>query len=85
VTHTYGKVNTTDPYEEIIAIQADIALQIADHIRVFISDPEKQRIQKIPTANQQAYELVQEALYLFNTDTFSRGRIRSWTTGSTGH
>jgi TolB-like protein len=61
------------PYEEIIAIQADIALQIADHIRVFISDPEKQRIQKIPTANQRAYEFVQEALYLANTEFFNKG------------
>lgn len=64
------------PYEEIIAIQADIALQIADHIKVFISGPEKQRIQKVPTTNQQAYELVQEAQYLaFNEFFLSRDQI----------
>ena len=61
------------PYEEIIAIQADIALQIAEHIQVFISDPEKQRVQKVPTTNQQAYELFQEAQYLFNTEFFQKG------------
>jgi len=60
------------PYEEIIAIQADIALQIADHIKVFISDPKKKRIQKIPTSNQQAYELIQQAQYLFHTEIFQK-------------
>jgi TolB-like protein len=52
------------PYEEIIAIQADIALQIADHIRVFISGSEKQRIQKVPTTNPKAYETLKKAIYL---------------------
>ena len=60
------------PYEEIIAIQADIALQIANHIRVFISDPEKQRIQKVPTTNQQAYEFVQETRYLFENEVYHK-------------
>lgn len=60
------------PYEEIIAIQADIALQIADHIRVFISAPEIQRIHKVPTTNQEAYELMQQASYLFITESYGK-------------
>ena len=58
------------PYEEIIAIQADIALQIADHIRVFISGSEKQRIQKVPTTNPKAYETLKKAMYLIFTEGF---------------
>lgn len=60
------------PYEEIIEIQADIAFQIADHVKVFISGPEKQRIQKVPTTNQEAYELMQQAQYLFTTKYYNK-------------
>jgi TolB-like protein len=60
------------PYEEIIAIQADIALQIADHIRVFISGSEKQRIQKVPTTNPKAYETLKKAIYLIVTEGFTQ-------------
>jgi len=59
------------PYEEIISIQADIALQIADHLKAFLKSSEKQNIQKIPTSNQEAYELLQEALYGFYDDSTS--------------
>ena len=51
------------PYEEIISIQSDIALQIADHLKVFLTNSEKQNIQKIPTTNQEAYELLQQSWY----------------------
>ena len=40
---------------EISSIPSDIALQIADHLKAFLTDPEKQSIQKIPTSNQEAY------------------------------
>jgi TolB-like protein len=55
------------PYKEIICIQADIALQIAGNIKVFITDSEKQNIQKIPTNNQEAYQLLQQGIFLLNT------------------
>ncbi|KPK79574.1 MAG: hypothetical protein AMS27_17895 [Bacteroides sp. SM23_62_1] len=55
------------PYEEIITIQSDIALQIADHLKAFLTSSERQNIQKIPTTNQEAYELVQQGWYLWNT------------------
>ncbi len=58
------------PYKEIIAIQSDIALQIADHLKAFLSVSEKENIQKIPTTNQEAYELLQKGLYLINTRRF---------------
>jgi TolB-like protein len=51
-------------YKEIIAIQADIALQIAKQIKAFITDSEKKNIQKIPTTNQEAYEFLQQAVNL---------------------
>jgi len=54
------------PYKEIIAIQADIALQIADQVKAFLTSAEKQNIQKIPTTNQEAYELIQQGLHLWN-------------------
>jgi TolB-like protein len=47
------------PYQEIITIPADIALQIADHIKAFITESEKQNIQRIPTTNHEAYDLMQ--------------------------
>ena len=59
------------PYKEIIAIQADIALQIADQVKAFITDSEKQNIQKIPTANQEAYNFLQQAIiHLSESDYF---------------
>jgi len=45
-------------------------LQIADHLKAFLSVSEKENIQKIPTANQEAYELLQKGLYLTNTRRF---------------
>ena len=52
-----------ESYTELITIQADIALQITNHLHAFISSSEKQRIETIPTNIQEAYELVQKALY----------------------
>jgi len=53
------------PYEEIIAIPTDIALQIADHLKAFISDEEKQRVERISTSNEEAFEIFQEMKYHF--------------------
>ncbi|MBG0859510.1 MAG: hypothetical protein IQL11_08405, partial [Bacteroidales bacterium] len=52
-------------YKEIIAIQADIALKIADHLKAFLSGFEKLNIQKIPTTNQEAYNKLQQAKIYF--------------------
>ena len=59
------------PYMEIIAIQADIALKIADQIKAFITDAEKQNIQKIPTTNQEAYDFLQQAIIHLSTSDSS--------------
>jgi TolB-like protein/Tfp pilus assembly protein PilF len=58
--HEYDK-----PYNEIIAIQADIALQIADQLQAYLTSSEKENIRKVPTINPQAYELMQQAQYLW--------------------
>ena len=58
------------PYKEVIGIPAEIALQIADHLKAFLSVSEKENIQKIPTASQEAYELIQKGIYLTNTRRF---------------
>jgi len=56
------------PYKEIIVIQSDIALQIAAHIKTFLTESETQNIQKIPTSNLEAYELLQQASFLVTLD-----------------
>ncbi len=53
------------PYKEVIGIPAEIALQIADHLNAFISEDEQQRIETIPTENQEAFELFQQLNYSF--------------------
>jgi len=58
------------PYKEVIGIPAEIALQIADHLKAFLSVSEKENIQKSPTSSQEAYELIQKGLYLTNTRRF---------------
>jgi TolB-like protein len=51
-----------EPYKEIISILSDIAIQIASHINAFLTVPEKQDILKRPTNNQEAYDLLQQAI-----------------------
>jgi TolB-like protein len=58
------------PYEEIIAIPADIAVQIATHINAFLSESEKEQIQRIPTTNLDAYEIAQQISYIYETRRF---------------
>lgn len=55
-------------YKEIISILSDIALQIASHVNAFLTVSEKQNIQKRPTQNQEAYDIVQQAaIYLYKS------------------
>ncbi len=62
--------NYDRPYEEIISLQSEIALQIADHLNAFITVSETENIQKIPTTKQVAYESLRQALYMINTQGF---------------
>jgi TolB-like protein/Tfp pilus assembly protein PilF len=57
-------------FTELLAIQADISISIAEEVKAFITNPEKQYIQKVPTTNQEAYELIKKGLYLWNTRNF---------------
>jgi adenylate cyclase len=56
-------------YNQVIGIPGDIALQIADHLRAFISETEQTNIGRNPTDNIEAYELVQKTVsYFFHSD-----------------
>jgi TolB-like protein len=56
------------PYKEIPGIPGEIAMQIANHLKAFVSEEIQQSIEKIPTDNVEAYELMQQAISLFNSD-----------------
>jgi TolB-like protein len=58
------------PYNEIIGIPGEIALQIADHLNAFLNDSVIEDIRKIPTTNPEAYETLVKAVYLINTQGF---------------
>ena len=55
------------PYNEVMGIPGEIAIQIADHLKAFLTVSETENIQKIPTTNQEAYETFKQAMYLINT------------------
>jgi len=59
------------PYAEIINIQNDIALNIADQLKAFISSDEKKALEKIPTSNIYAYELLQSLMYHYQMRDYS--------------
>jgi adenylate cyclase len=59
------------PYSEIPGIPGEIALQIANHLKTFISEDEQKRVKRISTTNQEAYELFQHVNYYFIRRDFS--------------
>lgn len=59
------------PYAEIISIQNEIALKIADQLKAFISSDEKKSIEKIPTSNIHAYELFKSVLFHYQIRDYS--------------
>jgi TolB-like protein/Tfp pilus assembly protein PilF len=54
------------PYGQLLSLQSDIALQIAGRIKVFISNEEKERIQKLPTNSLTAYECYLRGIEIYN-------------------
>ena len=54
------------PYTQIMSLQSEIALQITDQINAFITEEEKERIQKIHTANLTAYEFYRHGIAIYN-------------------
>ncbi len=44
------------PYSEVMGIPGEIALQIAEQLKAFITGDEKERIEKFPTNNPEAYQ-----------------------------
>lgn len=55
------------PYNEIIGIPGEIALQIADHLNAFLNKSVIEDILKIPTTKPEAYETLVKAVYLIST------------------
>jgi TolB-like protein len=49
--------------KEIVSIRSEIALQIADQLEAFISEPEQEKIQKVYTTSEEAWEKYQRGLY----------------------
>ena len=45
--------------KEIISIRSEIAMKIADQLEAFISEPEKEKIQKVYTTSEEAWEKYQ--------------------------
>ncbi len=71
-------------YKEIISVLSDIALQITSHVNAFLTDSEKQNIQKKPTQNQEAYDIVQQAaIYMYKSlgDPYFAITDKYWETG----
>jgi len=58
------------PYRELISIQADIAIKIAEQVKAFVSNTERSNITRLPTTNSQAHELIQSGLIIWNTRNF---------------
>jgi len=56
------------PYKEVIGIPAIIAIQIADHLKVFIKSEEKERIENEPTENIEAYNLYLQGRYYWSQE-----------------
>ena len=59
-SHIWQRNYDTD-YEEIISLQAEIALRIAEQLGTYISGTTIELIKKIPTSNQRAYELMKQS------------------------
>ena len=69
--HLWGKSYTRDIHQtsDIINIQSDIAQAIAAELKAIITPAEKQKIEKIPTENTEAYENYLLGLHYYNKGT----------------
>jgi TolB-like protein/Flp pilus assembly protein TadD len=52
--------------DDVFEVQSDVAKQVADALRVRILSPEKERLEKKPTENTEAYTLYLKGKYLYN-------------------
>ena len=59
-THNYDP-----PYIQVMEIPGDIALHIADHLRAFMTEGERQSINRMPTNIVEAYEIGNQVTYQF--------------------
>jgi TolB-like protein len=58
------------PYTEVMGIPGEIAYQIAEHLKAFMTEEEQQSISSRPTENLEAYELIQQVKSIFNARPF---------------
>ena len=58
------------PYTEVMGIPGEIAYQIAEHLKAFMTEEEQQTISSRPTENLEAYELIQQVKSIFNAQPF---------------
>ena len=58
---------------DLLAVQAEISSEIAERLRLKLTNTEQQRLARRETANPQAYDLLLKGLFYFN-----RGRSEDW-------
>ena len=46
---------------KVVGIPAEIALNLAEHLKAFITEDEQERIERMPTLNEEAYRLIQKS------------------------
>jgi TolB-like protein len=63
------------PFEEMVTIQPEIALQIANHLEAYISKSEKRTLRTLKTNNQEAWENYQLGLYYKNIGDRNYGNL----------
>ncbi|MFN2420516.1 MAG: hypothetical protein ABR527_03965 [Gemmatimonadota bacterium] len=56
--------------ESLFAIQSDVATSIARALEIELTSDERQRIERAPTSNQEAYQLYLRGRYFWNRRTF---------------
>jgi eukaryotic-like serine/threonine-protein kinase len=64
----WGK-NYQQPIQDVIEVQAEIAQEISDNLRLKLTGREKKRLAKRPTQNREAYQLYLKGRFFWNKRT----------------
>ena len=54
--------------EDVLSVQRDVALRIAEALNATLSPTERQRVERLPTTNPQAYQIYLQSLVLSSQD-----------------
>ena len=60
--------------EDVLSVQRDVALRIAEALKATLSPAERQSVERLPTANPEAYQLYLQSLVLAALDRQQNGR-----------